>query len=121
MEDAFPFICVRGMGYPNSPATHLGNVQETGIAAASLGVTTVSPVGRVSQRPVSLRIFVKVRRKEKGILAQVIPISTRIVKHGKPHVEEVSARRRKLHPIGDFVRVQAEVGGLSKQRPLLGC
>src|SRR5437762_11594855 len=105
MEDAFPFICVRGMGYPNSPATHLGNVQETGIAAASLGVTTVSPIGRVSQRPVSLRIFVKVRRKKKGIFAQVVPIPTRIVEHRKTHVEVVGAGCRKLDLISDFIRV----------------
>src|SRR6266850_6064312 len=121
MEDALPLVCVSGMGYSNSPSPNLGNVEEPGSAAASFAVTAVPPIGGICQRPVSLRVFIKVGRKKERIFAEVIPIPARIVEHRKAHVEIVSARRRELHPIGDFVRVQSKVGGLSKQRSFLGC
>ena len=121
MEDAFPLVCISGVGYSNSTSAHLGYVQEPGRIAAAFAVATVSPVGGISQWPVSLWVLVKVRGKEEGIFAQIIPVPTRIVEHREAHVEVVRARRRELHLIGDFVRVQPKVGGLSKQRPFLGC
>src|SRR5437773_110627 len=103
MEDTFPFVCVRSMGDPKPPSPYFRNIKETSTGAASFGVTTVPPIGGVSQRPVGLRILVKVWRKKEGIFTQVIPIPTSIVEHRKAHVEVVGTRRRELHPIGDFI------------------
>src|SRR5437667_5782232 len=121
MEDAFPLVCISGVGYSNSTSAHLGYVQEPGRIAAAFAVATVSPVGGISQWPVSLRVFVEVGRKEKGIFAEVIPIPTRVVEHCKAHIQVVRARRRKLHLVGDLICMQTKVGGLSKQGPFRGC
>src|SRR5207244_2757895 len=103
MEDAFPFVCVSGMGNSNPPSSHFRNIKETSTVAASFAVTTIPPIGGVSQRPVGLRILIKVWRKKEGILAKIISIPTRIVEHRKAHVEVVRARRHELYLIGDFI------------------
>src|SRR2546426_12145334 len=88
MEDALPLVGVSSMGYSNSPSPHLGNVEEPGSVAASFAVTAVPPVGGISQRPVSLRVFIKVGGKKEGIFAEVISIPARIVEHRKARSEE---------------------------------
>src|SRR6266576_4153078 len=93
--------------------------QEAAIAA-SLGVTTALPAGWVSYRPVSHRVFIKIRRNKKGILVKVVIGIATIVEHRKAHVEVVRARLRELHLISDFIDVLGE-NRLSIERPLLGC
>src|SRR5436190_16787122 len=119
MEVAFPVVGVSGMGYPSSPSALLGNIEEPSSVAAAFGITTGLPIWR-NQGPVSLRIFVKVWGKKKGIFVQVMSQVPAILEHRKAHVEVVRARCRELHLISDFINELREYG-LRKERSLLGC
>src|SRR5438093_9349724 len=117
MKVALPEVCVRSMVDP-SWIPDLWNKQPTRTAAASFGVTTVSPIGGVSQRPVSLRILIKVWRKKKRIFTQVAALTYTTFEHAKAHVEVVGAWLGELHLVGDFITVVR--AAFTKQRPFLG-
>src|SRR5437870_3538771 len=100
MEFSFPVVRAiwNSTGFtrmicPASIPLVIQDIQKTCPAATSFGITSIISTAGPGYRPVKLRIFVEVRRQEKGILANIMKRVAAIFEHGKAHVHVVVARR----------------------------